>query len=188
MQVKISINYSCQKMCISFAVIVVAIIAIIWYCKHSQKYYVTTNVRSDIVPKITNPSTEVIELETNPSYGTLRKEAQQNVVDYPPVDDEGANPSYTAFLNKEDDMNPQHIHATTKISNLSAEAVDLETNPSYGTLRKEAQQCNVDYPPIDLEVYLAANPSYTPFLKSEDEVNSLCNSAQDVQDLAYDYI
>ena len=100
------------------------IIAIIWYCKRSQKYHISNNTQSD-VPKITN---------------------------------------------------------------ISAEAVELDTNPSYGTVRKEAQQITVDYPPVDEGVDITANPSYTPFLKNEDEVNPLYSSARDVQDSAYDYI
>ena len=100
------------------------IIAIIWYCKRSQKYRISNDTQSD-VPKITN---------------------------------------------------------------VSAEAVELDINPSYKTIKKEAQQTTVDFPPVDEGVDITANPSYTPFLKSEDEVNPLYSSARDVQDSAYDYI
>ena len=110
--------------CIFFAVIVVIIIGIVWYCKRSQKYHINTARQSDV----------------------------------------------------------------PKIINASAEAVELETNPSYGTVSKETQQTSVDHPPVDEAVDITANPSYTPFLKSEDEVNPLHCSPHDVQDSAYDYI
>ena len=100
------------------------IIAIIWYCKRSQKYHISNNTQSDVL----------------------------------------------------------------KITNVSAEAVELDTNPSYKTIKKEAQQTTVDFPPVDERVDITANPSYTPFLKSEDEVNPLYSSTRDVQDSAYDYI
>ena len=102
------------------------IIAIIWYCKRSQKYHVSNNTQSD----------------------------------------------------------------ASKITNVHAEAVELETNPSYGTIRNEAQQTTPDCPPVDEGVDLIANPSYTPFLKSDDEVNPLYSSTQDVlpKDSSYDYI
>ena len=70
------------------------IIAIIWYCKRFQKYHVTTDVQSDIT---SNLSFEGIELETNPSYGTLRKEAHQNTVDYHDEMYITAIKSYTPF-------------------------------------------------------------------------------------------
>ena len=92
---------------IIYTVIVVIIIVIIWYCKHSQKYHVSNNTQSDAF-KITNVHAEAVELETNPSYGSIKKETQQQTtVDNPCVDervDITVNPSYTPLVRSEDEV------------------------------------------------------------------------------------
>ena len=176
-----------------FTVIVIIIIVIIWYCKRSQKYHVSTNVRSDTTPKITNMSAEAVELDTNPSYGTIMisKEPQQTTVDTSPAY-EGVNINAISPLSKrEDRVNPLYVHSSTKNTNQSPEGKKLETNPSYKTHKKEAQPTTAGYPPMD-EVHLVPNPSYAPFMKTEDDVNPLHKQSgtQDKQNsgAAYDYI
>ena len=151
-------------------------------------------MRSDIIPKITNASAEAVELETNPSYGTLMisKEPQQTTVDVSPayesVEDINA---ISPFLKREDRVNPLYMPSNSNTTNPSAEGVKIETNPSYETHKKEARPTTVDYPPIKDEVHLVANPSYTPFMKKEDDVNPLHmqSGTQDKQKSvsAYDY-
>ena len=62
---------------IFFAVVVVIIIGIIWFCKkHHVKSYSDTQLQSDTV-MITNASFTAVELHGNPAYvATQRKEAQ----------------------------------------------------------------------------------------------------------------
>ena len=109
-----------------FIVIVVIIIAIIWYCKRSQKYHVSNKTQSDAF-KITNVHAEAVELETNPSYGTIRTEAmaQQATTDYPPIDervDLTANPLYTPLVKSDDEVNP--LYSSTQDVRLNDSTYD----------------------------------------------------------------
>ena len=88
--------------------------------------------------------------------------------------------------------------AVPEITNVSVKAVELQENPSYGTtIRNEVHLTN-EVSTVDEDVDIEANPSYTPFLKSDNEVNPLhvkqeavnlsYSSTKDVQNTEYDYI
>ena len=93
-----------------------------------------------------------------------------------------------------------HINNGTQsgVLEITNASVELQENPSYATtIRNEVHPTN-EVSTVDEEVDIEANPSYTPFLKSDNEVNPLhikqeavnllYSSTKDVQNTEYDYI
>ena len=85
-----------------------------------------------------------------------------------------------------------HINTNTQsglpkdVNLTSANAVELEANPSYTAIRKEVQQ-TTDCSVVD-KVDMTANPSYTPFLKNDDEEVNPLYSREEVNELTYSSI
>lgn len=76
---------------------------------------------------------------------------------------------------------------TLAVTNASFTAVELQENPSYvASLRKEVQTDNSTRDDHE-EVFVTPNPSYTPFVNSEDKVNPL-HSGQEADNLLYSTI
>ena len=99
---------------ILFAVVVVIIIGIIWFCtKHHVKSYSDTQLQSDTAV-ITNASFTAVELHGNPAYvATHRKEA--NIYEELDLTD---NPPYTPFLKCENEVIPplpSRLEATNRL-------------------------------------------------------------------------
>ena len=85
---------------------------------------------------------------------------------------------------------------TLAVTNASFTAVELQENPSYvASLRKEVQTDN-STKDDHKEVFVTANPSYTPFVNSENplhsgqEADNLLYSTIEGEEkiVAYDYI
>ena len=121
-----------------FPVIVVIIIAIIWYCKRFQKYHVNncsdTQLQSGTLV-VTDASLKAVELQENPSYvASLRKEVQTDNTtadDHKEVDIT-ANPSYTPFANSEVKVNP--LRSRQEADNLL-----------YSTIESDERNVGYDY-------------------------------------------
>ena len=118
-----------------FTVIVVIIIAIVWYCKRFQKYHVNnsndTKLQSGTLG-VTNASFTAVELQENPSYvASLRKEVQtaNSTKDDHKEVFITPNPSYTPFVNSEDPL-----HSGQEADNLL-----------YSTIEGEEKNIAYDY-------------------------------------------